>query len=376
MNDRAEQAFRDAFAEHGAEHIEPVPARRRLDARWAVAAALAVVAVAVPVALALQGRGGPVTDPVVESTTVTMPNPASNGPVPSATADPTPPDTATTTLSGLPPAKEGWRWVSRGDIAVQAPEDWPYESYSWMPWCLDGVTIPEGPYVDSPGGPTPDIGCGGEPPKSVPMHVGFGTAPGINEVIARSAGSSQVYVVLDENPTDEERALAEEILATATTFERDASGCSPFGPLTSPEDRPEAWDLAAATGIHTIGICRYEDNARNPGTPNLVGSRTLSSEEEVTNLVDGIAGAPEGVSGNPDDCLAGYDERAGVVLRMAGTDEVREVYLRADGCRNLGFDDGTTRRQLSDACQLVFGVDPVRLDSASRDTAEPCLRDR
>ena len=66
MNDRAEQAFRDAFAEHGAEDFEPVqPPRRRFDARWAVAAVVALVVLAVPTVIFLAGRGGDANTPVV-----------------------------------------------------------------------------------------------------------------------------------------------------------------------------------------------------------------------------------------------------------------------------------------------------------------------
>ncbi len=111
-------------------------------------------------------------------------------------------------------------------------------------------------------------------------------------------------MVLELDVTDDDRALAEEILATAVTFHRDASGCAPYIPFTSVDDRPGAWDIRTAEGVSNVGVCRYIDNPYAPETPNLDGSRLLNSDEGVT-LVAAIAEAPEGVSGNPEECAAG-----------------------------------------------------------------------
>ena len=363
MNDRAEQAFRDAFAEHADEYIEPVRPRRRFDSRWAVAAAVALVVLAVPITLFLQGRGGTEVEPVVAS-------PATGGP-----------DQATS-LSGLADAKEGWKWVSRGDVAVQVPESWPYSGYSWTPWCLNGAvepTMPEGPFVEAPPGAIPAIACSPAGPEFVRMHLGFGAPSeggqsGATEVLEHRVGANGVHVVLEASPSDDDRALAEEILSTATTFERDAAGCAPVGPITSVDDRPEPWDIPNSSGMQSVGICRYLDGTE-PGAPNLVGSRLLTDVDEVTSLLDGIASAPEGVSGNPADCLAGSDERSGVVLRVASTDGVHEVYVRVDGCRNLGFDDGVTRRKLTDECSAIFQSEPITFQGGQQEAADACWRD-
>ena len=282
MNDRAEQAFRDAFAEHAAEDLGSPrqPQRRRFDVRWAVAAAVALVVLAIPVGMALMNRGG--TSP--------------NQPV---VASPQPTN-AETPLGGLPEPKPGWKWVSRGDIAVQVPAAWEYSNYSWMPWCLDTAnspapqtpTKPEGPYVDSPAGVVPAIACPEVGPEFVQMHLGFGDAPLSDTTVKTPADGRKVFVVMAKDPKPADEALAGEILATARTFERDAAGCTPIGPITGFEDRPAAWDIANATGITAVGICRYSDNAHEPTQPNLVGSRLILDEATITDLVDGIAGAP------------------------------------------------------------------------------------
>lgn len=363
MNDRAEQAFRDAFAEHGAEDIEPVrPPRRRLDARWALAAGVAVVALAVPGALLLGGRDADSETPEVAEPAQPADSASPGTPIPVAH------------LSGLEAPEDGWKWVSRRDVAVQVPESWPYSSYSWMPWCLNSAVepaMPEGPYVDSPEGVIPYIGCPEVGPEYVRMHVGFGEPSPADTAVKTSADGAAVYVVMEAEPTTEEEALADQILSTATTFERDHAGCTPVGPFTSVEDRPEPWDIGAAEGVSQVGVCRYSPYPEE-GEPNLSGSLVIEGEGAV-GLVEGIAAAPEGVSGDPAGCMEGFDERGGVVLRVADASGVHDVYLRVDGCRNLGFDDGVTQRQLTDECRTVFREAPVTLDGVGWEAGEMCF---
>ncbi|MDO5677035.1 MAG: hypothetical protein Q4G35_05955 [Propionibacteriaceae bacterium] len=78
------------------------------------------------------------------------------------------------------------------------------------------------------------------------------------------------------------------------------------------------------------------------------------------------------MSGNPAECLEGSGERAGAVVRMETPDGVRDVYVRVDGCRNLGYDDGTTQRKLTNGCRLLFNADPVRLDAGSQEVFDKC----
>ncbi len=355
MNDRAEQAFRDAFAEHGAEPIQTVRPRRRFDGRWAVAAVVALVALAVPITLYQQSRGAGRAEPAATSQ----------------------PALAVTELSGLATPKEGWKWVSHGDVAVQVPREWGFSDYLRPDWCVggpEGPTMPEGPYVATSTLAAFSVGCPDVGPEFVRMHVDF-AAPtddtASTETLMRGVGSSGVWVVLEVDATADDRALAQEVLATAVTFERDASGCAPHAPFTSIEDRPDPWDIRTAEGVSAVGVCGYTDNSYAPETPNLDGSRPMNSAEGAA-LVAAIAKAPEGVSGTPEDCAAEYGERAGVVLRVADESGVHDVYLRIAGCHNLGWDDGVTRRKLTEACRPVFAHPPIRFDGESLEAYENC----
>lgn len=354
MNDRAEQALRDAFAEHGAEPIQPVRPRRRFDMRWAVAAVIVLLVLAVPIALYQQNRGDSHAEPVADQPS---PSPAE--------------------LSGLAAPKQGWKWVSRGDVAVQVPETWGFSDYLRSDWCVgdaEGPTMPEGPYVAINPGAVDLIACPDVGPEFVRMHVAF-SAPTddrtTTETLMRAVGSSGVWVVLELDATEQDRALAEEILATAVTFERDFAGCAPHVPFASADDRPDPWDIRTATGVSSVGVCRYTDNSYATENPNLEGSRLLNSEESVA-LVAAMAEAPEGVSGDPDGCSAGFEERAGVVLRVADESGVHDVYLRVDGCRNLGWDDGVAKRKLTGACRALFADPPIRFSGGAEAAHENC----
>lgn len=342
MNDRAEQAFRDAFDEQARVplgQVQPKPPPRRRTA-WAVgAAAVAVVALAVPLVLVLNNRPAQMATPA-----------------------------APATVSGLPAAEDGWRWVSRGDVAVQVPEGWGYSDYAWVPWCL-GATAepvpPAGPFVSTPAGPVALIACPEFRPEWVQTYLEFADpttqASALTPVMSRAVGSFDVRVTLRQGAGDDERATAERILDSAVEFVRDAAGCSPTSPFATLDDRPAvAWDVRGAESVVEVGVCRYSDDGLRQDGPNLTASRVISGDEAAA-LVAAIGEAPAGVSGNPEECISDGDQRSGLVLRVLDGAGVHDVYLRVDGCRNLGFDDGSTRRELTrDACSPVFSADPVR----------------
>lgn len=340
MTDRAEQAFREAFAEQAQVPMsrvapKPPPRRRRV---WAVAAAVAVLALAIPLAVVLNNRPVQVATPAVP-----------------------------TTVSGLPAPEDGWRWVSRGDVAVQVPGEWGYSDYAWTPWCL-GATVepvpPQGPFVSTPAGPVALILCPEFQAEWVQTYLDFAdpaVEPStLTPVLSRAVGLTDVRITLREDASDEERTTAERILDSAVSFERDAAGCTPLSPFSALDDRPEAWDVTTADGVVEVGLCRYLDPGLEAERPNLAASRVMRGEEAEA-LVAAVAAAPEGVSGNAEECVSDYDQRSGLVLRILDRTGLHDVYLRVDGCRNLGLDDGATQRQLTrDACAPVFSADPIR----------------
>lgn len=358
MSDRAEQAFRDAFAEHADVELGAVESRRRRRGPlpWLAAAVVVLVALGVPMWLLLGGDRGDVATP---ATTTTAP----------ATSEQHEP-----TLSGLPVPKDGWRWVSRFDLAVQVPEDWGYSRYSWMVgvYCADGQpsppVVPERPFVSTPPGVIPAIQCPPIEPEWVQTHLDWypdpATPDGITEVMPRKVGTTTVAVTLTADPTEEERTLAQEVVDSAVVFERDQAGCTPTSPIDGLEARPEpSWDVSDAGAVLALGLCRYDD--LTAGT--LTGSRLVEGAAAAA-LVEAIAAAPEGTSGDPSQCAAGYGERSGVVLHVLGSDGIRDIFFRVDGCRQLGFDDGTTRRQVTaESCRPVFAEEPIGIDSTSID---------
>ncbi|GAB3818848.1 hypothetical protein GCM10028820_21880 [Tessaracoccus terricola] len=360
MSDRAEQAFRDAFEEQADVPLGTVgpPRRHRRPIQWLAAAAVVLVGLGVPLWLLLDGNGD-----------IALPADTTSPPVVEETEP---------TLSGLPAPQDGWKWVSRYDVAVQVPEAWAYSGYAWASsaWCIDAKSepdVPEAPFVSSPQGVVAAIDCGEFRPEWVQMHLDWlrsGAEPGapLTEQVSSAVGDTEVVVTLTSDPSDEDRVLAEEITGSAVTFERDLAGCTPGSPITDIDARPSpAWEVAQAEAVLEIGLCRYEERA---GGSLLVGSRLLVGEH-ASAFAAAAAAAPEGTGGDPDTCIEGYGATSGVVVHVLDASGVHDLFLRVDGCRLLGSDDGTTRRLLTeDMCIPIFreetpnmvtgqGVDPT-----------------
>lgn len=362
MSDRAEQAFRDAFTEQADVPLGMVePRRRRGPLPWLAAAAVVLVGLGVPLWLLLDG-GGEVALP----------------------ADTTSPPVVETepTLSGLPAPQEGWKWVSRYDVAVQVPQEWDYSGYAWASsaWCINAESepeVPEAPFVSSPTGAVAAIYCGEFRPEWVQMHLDWLPAdvdPGLalTDQVSATVGETDVVVTLTADPSDQDRELAEKITGSAIIFERDTAGCSPNSPITDLDARPvPSWDITQVEDVLAVGLCRYEDRAHfgEPGSL-LMGSGLLEGDEAEAFVRAAIA-APEGAGGDPDTCIEGYGVTSGVVVHVLDSSGVHDLFLRVDGCRLLGSDDGTTRRLLTeDMCIPLFreetpnmvtgqGVDPT-----------------
>lgn len=349
MSDRAEQAFREAFAEQARIPLGGVAPRRprRGPLPWLAAAAVVLVALGVPLWLLLDGDG----DVALPATTTS----------PSATGEQPRP-----TLSGLPAPEEGWKWVSRHDVAVQVPEEWRYDDYAWSAssWCINGKSepdVPEAPFVSSPSGAVAAIACPELRPEWVQMHlewmpVGVESGTPLTEQVSAVVGDTEVVVTLTAEPTDQDRALAGTITGSAVILERDAAGCVPVSPIADIDARPvPAWDVTEADEVSEVGLCRYQEQGDDS---LLMGSRLLV-DDEAAAFVRALAVAPEGVGGEPDGCIEGYQETAGVVVHVLDASGVRDVFLRVDGCRLLGADDGTTRRLLTeDMCVPIFRREP------------------
>ncbi|MHA6512602.1 hypothetical protein [Tessaracoccus sp. Z1128] len=348
MSDRSDQAFSGAMGQRAPMGRKAPPRLAHLV--WAVVATVALVAMVVAVAVVLTSRPVQVATPA-----------------------------APTSVSGLPAPEDGWRWVSRGDVAAQVPEEWGYSDYAWVPWCLGATpepVPPAGPFVSTPAGPVAAIACPEFQAGWVQTYLGFADPAlepsTLTPVLSRTVADVDVRVTLRQDAPDDERATAQKILDSAVEFERDAAGCTPHAPFSTLDDRPEAWDVSSATGVVEVGLCRHLDSASEGDRPNLSASRVVAGEE-AAGLVAAIAAAPEGASGNPDECISDFDQRSGLVLRVLDATGLHDVYLRVDGCRNLGFDDGTAHRELTrDACTPVFSADPIRFDGGQEAAMAAC----
>lgn len=182
--------------------------------------------------------------------------------------------------------------------------------------------------------------------------------------------ASSVYVQLPHQPSAEQRALAEEIISTATSFTHDSAGCSPISPNNTRHSRPEPWDITTASGVKAVGLCSYDALVHDMSHEvALLGSRLLEGED-AAELVAGIAAAPEGALAG-SECIES-EQSPGNVLRVLDSTGVHDVYLRVDGCTQLGFDDGVTRRGVTvESCGPIFAEEPVRMDGWI-DVLSPC----
>jgi hypothetical protein len=167
-------------------------------------------------------------------------------------------------------------------------------------------------------------------------------------------------------------ALADRILDSARAFETDQNGCDASSPVQAAKFvRPESFDLASVDDVESISVCQYT-RSDPPGQPALMGSRLLA-RQPASALLDAIRSAPEG--GGPDSpqsCLHDMYGDTAITLRLHADDFTPEVYVYYDWCFGNGFDDGTTRRELTlQSCLPLFGGN-VALFSGSSAPFQRC----
>lgn len=367
--DRAEAAFRDAFAAHDDHDLAPLdpdalraaasragrsPARRARRPWLPLAAAAGLVALAVPVGVQLLGRSGSQT--------------ASSG-VPAAA----PRHEAADKAGGVAPASgellPGFRWASMVDVVVQVPAAWGYDRALGRDWCAAGggdrrlPGDPALPFVDvRPEGRTVRaIGC----PDDVPaarqtMHLtwrhadSFATgavvaADGWTRV-SREVGSAVLTVVA---PLDQ-RALAEQILGSAHQVAVDHNGCAtaaPVGPGAPDATPPVAGGAVGPDAVADGAVlCQYDDLTRTAA--NLVGSRVLDAAT-ATGLLRAMAAGGPVVPRPAGQCVQDDRQATLVVIQPRGTGG--RVWLRVPGCDPSVVQDGRSVVAASTAvCAVVF----------------------
>lgn len=356
--DRAEDAFRAAFAQRARHDFVPLdpallsapdarptasaPPRARWP--WAVAAVL-VVALALPVTTWLRTLAAP------PQTTAAAPASSASFPAPAA----------------------GFRYASMLDAVVQVPQSWGYAPALQSDWCVEGKPAASGPFVDvAPlGRAVRAIGCPPVPAALQTLHLTWGRAadavvatdaPGWG-VTSRIVGRTRLSVV--HTPAD--AGLAEQILASARAVEADHLGC----PTTSPVQgdpvgvrRPTSALTLASMGVPTAAVVCLYDRLVEPG-PHLLGSRRLDAAAAAA-LAASMTGEPVLRSVPAVDttvCLPDDAASQGglATVRFATPAGDADVWVRLAGCRGGVFlDDGASVRSASRAsCAPLFG-DAVR----------------
>lgn len=374
---RAEQAFRDAFGRE-ADRLpaapRPVVRRRR---RPVLAAAAAV--------LLLVGGIGLVA---------TLPDdPAPDDPAPGeSAADPDGP-AGSVEASGagdLPPATDGWQWVSWRDVAVEVPDSWVEGEEPGEDWCADtGRPVkPAAPYVARTGGVRGvlAIACGDEqPPASfgpAPLrlmvpHLTFAVPGDVSDgettlegwtATVRTVGDVQLRLYTDAATAD----VVEHALGSIRSFETDQHGCDTTSPVQAEQHvRPTPFDVAGVEDVDAISICQY-DRHLGPDAVALAASRRIEGAE-ARALLEGIRSAP--TAGGPDrpgSCAATMHGDQALAVRLHHDGTTDDLFVYYDWCTDNGYDDGTTRRELTSAnCRPLFAA-PVVAWSYSSSLAGRC----
>jgi hypothetical protein len=272
------------------------------------------------------------------------------------------------------------------NVAVDVPTSWQDGAEPGPAWCAGGGATASGPYVARESGfaAVEAIAC---PPPSDERPVGFGTAPqdlwqphvsfvdvagpgalaegeqtfdGWTVAVQSVSSEVQVHVWSDAATHDVGRA----VLESARTFEVDPNGCDTRSPAQSAEQvRPDPSDVTQVDDVESVAVCQY-DRTRGAGV-GLMASRLLT-DADADALLDAIRTAPEG--GGPDDpasCTSDHEGDTAIVTRLLHEGGSTDLFVYYDWCFGNGYDDGTTRRALTeDNCAPLFGG-PVRWFSIS-----------
>ena len=294
-------------------------ARRRRRRINASIAAIVVLAVGVPVAVVATVGGGGDTLPAADQT------------------DP------------------AWRWESYQGVQVRVPSDWGY-GVPHRAWCAappEGETWRVRPGAVGRPGAVATIGCPSEYP---PVHkrenwltfTSGGQAGerrfdgGWVEETRRVNGASVTVFTNDDALRAAILGSAEPIVGT------DRHGCPSDHPVAADPDgyRPDLAQggLPPAGAVESVSVCRYAVDS-GAALPLLSSGRIAGAAAK--ELVDAIRSAPEGEGPDVEEAGSANDGTEIVVLRVGTADGVREVVVRYSGQSGNGFDDGTTRRELT-----------------------------
>jgi hypothetical protein len=275
----------------------------------------------------------------------------------------------------LPAPKDGYRWVSWRNVAVQVPMDWGYGFDPGDQWCVgdDG----SGASKDTPfftfhqvNAAQTLVACvqSSDAPKV------FGPAPedhwvthltmqepdeyaGTTATFDGWTVSSQVVDGVEVRALGKDAEEVRAILASAHTFQVDQNGCAPTAGVQAGKfPRPDpAYDVTEIEAVDSISVCQY---ARGPGRTLMASRRVQGDAAEA--LLRGLKQAPEGTGPDrPQNCMPDdYGEEALELVLHSGED-ARSVYLYYSTCFGNGTDDGVHHRMLTAATCAPSFTAPV-----------------
>jgi hypothetical protein len=314
-------------------------ARRRLRRRRQAVIGTAAVAVA---AVALGGSWSAIGNFSTESNST-----ASGGSAGSAAEGKTVPEPREQSDLGTGSAP-GWRWESFGGVEISVPATWSY-GISNAPWCVAGEPGQPDGEVGRPG-PLQRILCNDPVPvNKLGQHVWFSRDAGAKPVVGRQLGDGWVLDVVVVRAgvsiavqTHANPALRKTILASVRQVATDLNGCPATQPVNSTGWVRPTQGLDWSSAVTALSICRYDTRTADWSLIASAGK----DQAGANRVLESIRSAPAG--GGPDDAKSLPDLGSELtVLRFRTAGGVREVYLRYDGYRHNGFDNGTEMRRLT-----------------------------
>lgn len=294
----------------------------------------------------------------------------------------------------LPAAKDGYRWVSWRNVAVQVPETWAYGYETGDQWCVGNEKAPPKPFVayNQSHAASTLVGCPGNqndaprifgpaPERLWATHLAFQDPGEDAGHTATYDGWTLVSKVIDGV---EVRLLTDDadttrgIVASARTFDVDQNGCRPSSDVQVegfPRPAP-AYDVRKIESVDSISVCQYQKADMRSGMPSLMASRTIAGSA-ATDLLHGLQSAPDtGGPDRPDTCMADMSGDDAIELVLRSGSDAHSVYLYYSWCFGNGTDDGVSVRQLTpETCAPVFDP-PVVAWSFSMVLAGRCSNQR
>jgi hypothetical protein len=247
---------------------------------------------------------------------------------------------------GTPPVAEqagsGWRWESYRGVQVQVPSDWAYGVLG-QAWC---AAPPEGeirPGAVGRPGIVPTIGCSAEYPPANQRENWL------------TFGGKQVGERRFDNGWVEETREVNGVFITAFTNDdtlrsaildsaQPVVGTDRYGCPSDPKGYRPHGGLPPASTVESISVCRYT-TASDTASPLLSSARIAG--EDAKELVDAIRSAPEGEGPDVENADPASEATEIIVLRVHTADGTREVVMHYSGQSGNGFDDGTTKHELT-----------------------------